>query len=186
MGGYALKREDRSQKDLHISLIDYENPEANHFRLVNQMEIVGTETRIPDAILYINGLLLVVFEFKSAIRTEVTLFNAYEQLTVRYSRDIPELMKYNALCIISDGVNSKMGSLFAPYEFFYTWRKITGKANAAPPAWTRFWAIRIVCRPWPATSSNTTRSVYAKVPRRRARRCSSAIDATWPGSSTSR
>ncbi len=95
MDGYALKREDRSQKDLHISLIDYENPEANRFQLVNQMEIVGAETRIPDAILYINGLPLVVFEFKSAIRTEATLFNAYEQLTVRYSRDIPEL-RYHA------------------------------------------------------------------------------------------
>jgi type I restriction enzyme, R subunit len=44
----------------------------------------------------------------------------------KHARDIPELMKYNALCVISDGVNSRMGSLFAPYEFYYTWRKVTG------------------------------------------------------------
>ena len=48
------------------------------------------------------------------------------QLTVRYRRDIPELFKYNAFCVISDGVNNKAGSFFAPYEFFYAWRKTDG------------------------------------------------------------
>ncbi len=153
--GYLLKREDRSKKDLYIQLIDYSGlpllqlPEevdaeamvaeqsapyafgGNRYRLVNQLEIEGTERRIPDAILYINGLPLVVFEFKSAIREEATLHQAYEQLTIRYARDIPELMKYNALCVVSDGVNSKLGSLFAPYEFFYAWRKVTGQEEIA-------------------------------------------------------
>lgn len=73
-----------------------------------------------------NGLPLVVFEFKSAIREDATIYNAYTQLTVRYRRDIPELFKYNALCVISDGANNKAGSFFAPYEFFYSWRKIEG------------------------------------------------------------
>ncbi|MGA1285279.1 MAG: type I restriction endonuclease subunit R, partial [Prochlorothrix sp.] len=152
--GFLLKRDDRRQKDLYLQLIDYsglppqrppqpgevptlnrrraaEQPTPygthNRYRLVSQLTIQGSETRIPDAILYINGLPLVVFEFKSAIRPQATLFQAYEQLTCRYRRDIPELLKYNAFCIISDGVNSKLGSLFAPYEFFYPWRKITGQ-----------------------------------------------------------
>lgn len=73
--------------------------------LVYQMEIVGTEQRIPDAILNVNGLPLMVFEIKSAIREEATIYKAYEQLTKRYVRDIPELMKYNALCVISDGIH---------------------------------------------------------------------------------
>lgn len=90
------------------------------------MEIVGFEKRIPDSILYINGLPLVVFEFKSAMREDCTIHDAYIQLTVRYKRDIPELLKYNAFCIISDGANNKMGSFFAPYEFFYAWRKVIG------------------------------------------------------------
>jgi len=128
--GFLLKREDRNQKDLYIQLVDYEavDPasDANIYKVVNQLEIEGREKRIPDLILYITGLPLVVFEFKSAIRENATLHDAYKQLTVRYARDIPELMKYNALCVISDGVNNKMGSLFAPYEFFYTWQKITG------------------------------------------------------------
>ncbi|WP_278384627.1 type I restriction endonuclease, partial [Alteromonas mediterranea] len=101
--------------------------DGNIYRIVNQMEIQGYELRIPDGILYINGLPLVVFEFKSAVREEATIYDAYTQLTTRYDRDIPELFKYNALCVISDGVNSKMGSYFAPYEFFYSWRKITGE-----------------------------------------------------------
>ena len=124
--GFTLKREDYTQKDLYIQLIDYDAINNNRYRIVSQMEIQGYERRIPDGILYINGLPLVVFEFKSSIREDATLFDAYTQLTTRYKRDIPELFKYNALCVISDGVNSKMGSFFAPYEFYYSWRKITG------------------------------------------------------------
>ena len=148
--GFLLKREDHTQKDLYVQLIDYSDlvafrePQAgevptisaegeavyktggNIFKMVNQLEITGSEKRIPDGILYINGLPLVVFEFKSAIREEATIHNAFVQLTVRYRRDIPELFKYNAFCVISDGVNNKAGSFFAPYEFFYAWRKTDG------------------------------------------------------------
>lgn len=124
--GFLFKREDPKKKDLYIQLIDYENTGNNFLKVVNQLEIQGYEKRIPDLILYVNGLPLVVFEFKSAIREEATIHDAFVQLTVRYKRDIPELFKYNAFCVISDGVNSKAGSFFAPYEFFYGWRRITG------------------------------------------------------------
>ncbi len=139
--GFNLKRDSFSDKtgkdgvkkpDFHVHLIDFPGANAdddrNIYKLVSQLEIEGRESsRIPDAILYINGLPLVVFEFKSAIREdEATIHDAYRQLTVRYRRDIPQLFVFNALCIISDGVNNKMGSLFAPYEFFYAWRKVTG------------------------------------------------------------
>ena len=151
--GFILKREDRSQKDIYIQLIDYsglgnhKQPEENQlqkvfadpevpygkdnniYKFVNQLEIQGTEKRIPDGIIYINGLPLVVFEFKSAIREEATIHDAYVQLTTRYRRDIPELFKYNALCVISDGVNNKAGSFFAPYDFFYAWRRVAGLAK---------------------------------------------------------
>ena len=50
--------------------------------------------------------------------------DAFTQLTVRYRRDIPELFKYNAFVVISDGANNKYGSFFSPYDFFYAWRKI--------------------------------------------------------------
>jgi type I restriction enzyme R subunit len=127
--GFLLKRDDRSKKDIWIHLIDFTTKDKNLYKMVNQLEIQGFEKRIPDGILYINGLPLVVFEFKSAIRENATIHDAYVQLTTRYKRDIPELFKYNAFCIISDGVNNKMGSFFAPYEFFYAWRKIEGDEN---------------------------------------------------------
>jgi type I restriction enzyme R subunit len=149
--GFILKREDRNQKDIHIELIDYNGLESqlatpdldillaeskvqypadyNIYKFVNQLEIVGNEKRIPDGIIYVNGLPLVVFEFKSAIREEAAIHDAFTQLTVRYKRDIPELFKYNAFCVISDGVNNKAGSFFAPYDFYYAWRRVEGLAK---------------------------------------------------------
>ncbi len=132
--GFPLKREDRTQKDIHIELIDYsalpkDGKDHNIYKFVNQLEIIGSEKRIPDGIIYINGLPVVVFEFKSAIREEATIHNAFEQLTIGYKRDIPELFKYNAFCVISDGVNNKAGSFFAPYEFYYAWRRVAGLAK---------------------------------------------------------
>jgi type I restriction enzyme R subunit len=151
--GFIHKREDRNQKDIYIQLINFAGlnkhrqpepeqllsvaaepeeqypPDTNIYKFVNQLEIYGTEKRIPDGIVYINGLPLVVFEFKSAIREEATIFDAFKQLTVRYRRDIPELFKYNTFCVISDGVNNKAGSFFAPYDFFYAWRRVAGLAK---------------------------------------------------------
>ncbi len=158
--GFLLKRDDRNQKDLYIELIDTRHlpqalavlftpepdelaevaePEAvyfsakhNRLKIVNQLEITGKDDqlRIPDAILYVNGLPLVVFEFKSAIKEQqANLGDAWQQLCKRYRRDIPQLFVYNVLCIISDGVNNRMGNLFAPYDFFYSWRKISGNES---------------------------------------------------------
>lgn len=164
--GFILKREDRSQKDIFIELIDYagltkqQHPDERHtqiieallssqygqdaniYKFVTQMEIVGSEKRIPDGILYVNGLPLVVFEFKSAIREDASIFNAYKQLTVRYQRDIPELFKYNTFCVISDGFNTKAGSFFAPYDFFYSWRRVEGLAKDVDGLDTMFTLIQ--------------------------------------------
>ena len=124
--GFILNREDRTQKDLYIELIDYDNPENNIFKAVNQFEIegVGRQLRIPDGIVFVNGIPVVVLEFKSAVKENTTIMDAYKQLTVRYRRDIPELLKYNAFVVISDGANNKYGSLFSSYDYFYAWRKV--------------------------------------------------------------
>ena len=123
--GFTLRRDDPNQKDLFIQLIDFDEPENNMFNIVNQLEVQGREQlRIPDGIVYINGIPVVVLEFKSAIKENTTIEDAYKQLTIRYRRDIPELFKYNAFVVISDGANTKVGSLFSPYEFFYAWRKV--------------------------------------------------------------
>lgn len=124
MDGFTIKREDSSRPNLFINPIDFERPENNRFKIVNQFEVQGDEKRIPDLVVFINGIPVVVLEFKSAIKEETTIMDAYKQLTVRYQRDIPQLFQYNAFVVVSDGVNNKFGSLFADYDYFYSWRKI--------------------------------------------------------------
>jgi type I restriction enzyme R subunit len=122
--GFQLNRQDNNNKDLWINLVSFEDVTKNSFKLVNQLEIKGNEKRIPDLVLYVNGLPLVVFEFKSATRENTSVHDAFVQLTTRYKRDIPDLFKYNAFVVISDGINTKYGSFFAPYDYFYAWRRI--------------------------------------------------------------
>ena len=127
--GFILNREDRTQKDLYVELIDFDAPENNIFKVVNQFEIEGinNQLRIPDGIVFVNGIPVVVLEFKSAVKENTTIMDAYKQLTVRYRRDIPEIFKYNAFIVISDASNNKYGSFFSSYDFFYAWRKINSE-----------------------------------------------------------
>ena len=121
--GFAIKRDDTKKPDLYVEPIDFAHPERNTWKIVNQLKIRGREYRIPDGIVYVNGLPLVVMEFKNAVKTNTTIENAHTQLAVRYKRDIPELFKYNAFVVISDGVNNRYGALTTPYEYFYSWKK---------------------------------------------------------------
>ena len=127
--GFIFNREDRTQKDLYIELIDFDTPENNIFKAINQFEIEGinNQIRIPDGIVFVNGIPVVVFEFKSAVKENTTIMDAFKQLTVRYRRDIPELFKYNAFIVISDGASNKYGSFFSSYDFFYAWRKVNSE-----------------------------------------------------------
>ena len=124
--GETFVREDRSQKDFHLRLLDFDTEgNKNIVKIVNQLTIKGAQaTRRPDAIVYVNGLPVVVMEFKSAIKEDTTIHDAYVQITTRYMRDIPELFKYNAFAVLSDGVNTKAGSVFGDYEHFFSWRRI--------------------------------------------------------------
>ena len=122
--GFLLKRTNPKQPNLYVCPIDYAEIGNNSFKFVNQFAIDGEHHRIPDGIVFVNGLPLVVLEFKNAIKQNTTIENAFKQLTVCYRRDIPKLFRYNAFVAITDGVNNKIGSLFAPYEFFYGWHKV--------------------------------------------------------------
>ena len=132
MDGFSLKREDATKQNLYIYPIAFDeaNQKHNIFKVVNQFDIVGLQHRIPDAIVFLNGLPVVVFEFKNALKQNTTIEDAYKQLTIRYRRDIPALFKYTAFIIISDGVNNKFGTLYTPYEYFYAWRKVNAKDKA--------------------------------------------------------
>ena len=73
--GFNLIREDRTMKDFHVEFLDKINIQDNNFKIVNQLEVKGIEKRIPDAIVYINGLPLVVIEFKSAVKQNTTILD---------------------------------------------------------------------------------------------------------------
>ena len=125
--GFTFQRQDHSKPNIYINPVDFGHVDSNIFKIVTQLEIEGYHKRIPDAIVYVNGLPLVVMEFKSTVKENTTINDAYIQLTVRYRRDIPDLFKYNAFVVISDGINNKYGTLYSPYDFFYTWPKINSQ-----------------------------------------------------------
>lgn len=112
-----------------IFLIDFENPDKNIFRVVNQFEVEYTnngqkENRRPDVILFVNGIPLCVIELKNPADSNATIFNAWEQINIRYWRDIPHLLHYCPLACISDGVKTRLGTVRTPYEHFYAWRRV--------------------------------------------------------------
>ena len=112
-----------------ISLIDFENPEKNIFRVVNQFTVEYTnngqkENRRPDVLLFVNGMPLCVVELKNPTDAQATVYDAWEQINIRYWRDIPHLLHYCPLACISDGVKTRLGTVRAPYEHFYAWRRV--------------------------------------------------------------
>ena len=121
--GFDLQRDDLSKVALHIDYIDFDHPENNIFKVVNQYSVQGERLRRPDLLVFINGIPVAIFEFKSAINEDANAHDAWEQITIRYTRDIPKLMKYCFLSVISDGANTKMGSIFTPYPYYYAWNK---------------------------------------------------------------
>lgn len=122
-----------------VNLIDFENPGNNLFRAVNQFTVEYTnngqkENRRPDVILFVNGMPLCVIELKNPADANATIFNAWEQINIRYWRDIPHLLHYCPLACISDGVKTRLGTVRTPYEHFYAWRRVNDgdKVSALP------------------------------------------------------
>ena len=112
-----------------ISLIDFENPDNNIFRAVNQFTVEYSnngqkENRRPDVLLFVNGMPLCVIELKNPADARATIYDAWEQINIRYWRDIPHLLHYCPLACISDGVKTRLGTVHTPYEHFYAWRRV--------------------------------------------------------------
>lgn len=121
--GFDLIRDDISKVALHVDYIDFDHPENNIFKVVNQYSVQGEHLRRPDLLVFINGIPVAICEFKTAIEEDTTIYDAWEQITIRYCRDIPKLMRYCFLSVISDGANTRMGSIFTPYQYYYSWNK---------------------------------------------------------------
>lgn len=112
-----------------VRLIDFDDVQNNLFRVVNQFTVDyinnGVETnRRPDVLLYVNGMPICVIELKNPADAAATINDAWEQINIRYWRDIPHLLHYCPLACISDGVKTRLGTVRTPYEHFYAWRRV--------------------------------------------------------------
>lgn len=112
--GFDLQRDAPAKVALHIDFINFDYPECNIFKVVNQYSVQGERLRRPDLLVFINGIPVAICEFKSAISEETTIHDAWKQICIRYARDIPKLLKYCFLSVISDGANTRLGSIFTP------------------------------------------------------------------------
>lgn len=117
-----VRRNGRDDFDF-IKLIDYNNPENNTFTAVSQMWVKGHYYwRRPDVIIFVNGLPLVFIELKNSI---VKVQEAYDDNLTNYKKDIPNLFAFNQICVLSNGLETKLGSITAKYEHFFDWLKNT-------------------------------------------------------------
>ena len=122
----AVEREDGSTDYVHVYPIDWDDPEANDFWVVQQLPIAGDHDRRPDLVVYVNGLPLVVFELKNPYREDVDVENAFNQLQ-HYTQDLPRLFQFNAFCVVSDGTETLHGVHSASREWFKPWMSVDGE-----------------------------------------------------------
>lgn len=110
------------QEPKRVRVIDWENSTANDFLLVSQLSVTGTlYTRRPDLVGFVNGLPLVVIELK---KPGVPTQQAFDDNLTCYKADIPQLFWFNGLMIVSNGTESRVGSLTADWERFFEWKRI--------------------------------------------------------------
>ncbi|WP_334089121.1 type I restriction endonuclease subunit R, partial [Helicobacter typhlonius] len=112
---------DGEMRGILLQVLDFENPQNNHFLCANQLHFESKMPKRPDVVLFINGLPLSVCELKNPLNPNATLQNAYHQIQT-YKAQIPMLFISNALCMVSDGLNSKVGSLSADFTRFMVWK----------------------------------------------------------------
>ncbi|EAR16647.1 type I restriction endonuclease subunit R [Robiginitalea biformata] len=118
------------EKAIHMYPLDYENPDNNTYRVVNQFSVTGKNVRRPDVIVFINGLPLVLFELKNWYDEKTSIKEAFNQIG-HYKKDIPELFEYNALTVISDGNEAQHGMFSSSLEWFAPWKSIDGRTTVA-------------------------------------------------------
>ncbi|WP_282144256.1 type I restriction endonuclease subunit R [Cellulophaga baltica] len=121
----AWKDAEGNEKAKHLYPIDYKHPENNSFIVSDEVSIVGKNSRRTDLIIFINGLPLIVFEFKNPFDSTVGVENAHRQLH-NYVLDIPQLFDYNAICIASDGLEALHGMYSSALEWFAPWKSLDG------------------------------------------------------------
>ena len=119
---YFVDGEERSSI---VYLVDYKNPDNNSFIVANQWTFIENSNKRPDVILFLNGLPVVLVELKSPSREETDASEAYRQLR-NYMIEIPSMFIYNAICVMSDQLTSKAGTITSGEDRFMEWKTKDG------------------------------------------------------------
>lgn len=111
-----------------IRLVDFEHPEENTFTAVSQMWIQGkVYFRRPDILVFVNGLPMVFIELKnSTVKVKV----AYNDNLTNYKRDIPNLFAFNQICVLSNGLETRLGAFCSQYDYFFEWLKVDSEKES--------------------------------------------------------
>ena len=124
--------EDSRVRGGQVRVLDFDEPEGNDWLAANQITVVeNRHERRPDIVLFVNGLPLAVVELKNPADENATIHTAFKQLQT-YKVEVPSLFAFNAALIVSDGLEARIGTLTAGWEWFKRWRTIAGEALADP------------------------------------------------------
>lgn len=114
----SINNTDGRQEPVSVKVIDFKDETKNDYLVTSQLWIKGDLRLRPDLIVYINGLPVVFIELKNS---NISIRNAYDDNLRRYKKQIPLLFRYNALCMLSNGIETKIGTFSSGYEYFFNW-----------------------------------------------------------------
>ena len=121
--------ENGENRTFTVRLIDFNDPDNNDFKVVNQFTIQEYKTKRPDILIFINGIPMVLFELKNMANDSTTVEQAYKQVK-NYQLDIPTLFQYNAFNVISDGIDTRIGTITSDFTRYMAWKSENGEKPA--------------------------------------------------------
>lgn len=119
-------KKDNESRTFTVKLIDFERPELNDFKIINQYTIIEYKNKRPDLLVFINGIPMVLFELKNMANDSTTVEQAYAQIK-NYQLDIPSLFYYNAFNVICDGIDTRVGTITSDFTRYMAWKSENGE-----------------------------------------------------------
>lgn len=124
--GIEVRYFDKEERSACVSIVDYQNIDNNSFIIANQWTFVENSNKRPDILIFLNGLPIVLVELKSPSREETDASEAYRQIR-NYIKEIPSMFIYNCICVMSDQLISKAGTITSGEDRFMEWKTVDGR-----------------------------------------------------------
>jgi type I restriction enzyme R subunit len=119
-------QKDKENRTFTVKIIDFDNPYLNDFKVINQFTIIEYKNKRPDILVFLNGIPMVLFELKNMGNDNTTVEQAYNQVK-NYQLDIPTLFNYNAFNVISDGIDTRVGTITSDFTRYMAWKSEDGE-----------------------------------------------------------